>query len=180
MLVSNNEEVFARAHALWDQGRDPRKTFWIDRVGFKYKMSNVQAAIGLGQLERVDEQIEAKRLIAGWYEEELDGVPHVRLFREAEWARSICWMTSLLLDQEAPLSRDDFRKALRERNVDTRPVFPAISQYPIWDRPQAPGPNAKRIGDRGVNLPSGVCLRREQVAYVGRSIREILGAAWPT
>jgi perosamine synthetase len=176
MLVSNNEELFAKAHALWDQGRDPQKTFWINQVGLKYKMSNVQAAIGLGQMERVDELIEAKRLIAGWYAEELAGVPHISLFAEAEWARSICWMTSLILEESSPLSREDFRALLRARNIDTRPVFPAISQYPIWKESHVPCANAKRIGDLGVNLPSGVCLKRDQVAYVGRAIREILGA----
>lgn len=177
MLVTSNDELFEKAQLLWDQGRDPHRTFWINQTGLKYKMSNVQAAIGLGQMERADELIEAKRLITSWYAEELDGVPHVRLFEEAGWARGIAWMSSLTIEDGAPMSREEFRSALRARNIDTRPVFPAISQYPIWKRPQPPCPNARRIGERGVNLPSGVCLRREQVAYVGRCIREALGAA---
>ena len=177
MLVTSDETLFERAQSLWDQGRDPHQTFWINKTGLKYKMSNVQAAIGLGQMERVDELIEAKRLIASWYAEGLDGMPHVRLFEEAGWARGIAWMSSLILEDGAPLPREEFRAALKNRNIDTRPVFPAISQYPIWKRPQPPCPNALWIGDRGVNLPSGVCLRREQVAYVTRCIREVLGAA---
>ena len=177
MLVTSDPMLFERAKALWDQGRDPSRTFWINQTGLKYKMANVQAAIGLGQMERVDELIEAKRLIASWYAEYLDGVPHVHLFQEAEWARGIAWMTSILLEESAPLSREQFLAALKARNVDTRPVFPAISQYPIWKRPQPPCPNALRIGQGGVNLPSGVCLKREQVAYVARCIRDVLGAA---
>jgi perosamine synthetase len=176
MLVANDENLFERAQLLWDQGRDPNRTFWINQVGLKYKMANVQAAIGLGQMERVDELIEAKRLVASWYAEGLDGVPHVRLFEEAEWARGIAWMSSLILDESAPPSREEFRAALKARNIDTRPVFPAISQYPIWKRPQEPRPTAKWIGDRGVNLPSGACLKREQVEYVCRCIREVLGS----
>jgi perosamine synthetase len=175
MLVTSDANLFERAQHLWDQGRDPHRTFWINQVGLKYKMSNVQAAIGLGQMERVDELIEAKRLITSWYAEDLDGVPHVRLFEDAPWARGIAWMNSVLVEDGAPLSREEFRAALKARNIDTRPVFPAISQYPIWKRPQAPCPNALRIGERGVNLPSGVCLKREQVAYVARCIREVLG-----
>ncbi len=176
MLVTSDENLFERAQSLWDQGRDPHRTFWIDKTGLKYKMANVQAAIGLGQMERVDELIESKRLIASWYAEGLADVPHIRLFEEAEWARGIAWMSSLILEESAPLSREEFRTALKRRNIDTRPVFPAISQYPIWKRPQEPCPTAKWIGDRGVNLPSGVCLKREQVEYVSRCIREVLAA----
>ena len=175
MLVTSDENLFERAQLIWDQGRDPHRTFWINQTGLKYKMANVQAAIGLGQMERVDELIEAKRLVASWYAEDLAGVPYIRLFEETEWARGIAWMSSLILEEGAPLSREEFRAALKARNVDTRPVFPAISQYPMWKRPQSPCPTAKWIGDRGVNLPSGVCLKREQVAYVSRCIREVLG-----
>jgi perosamine synthetase len=176
LLVTSDENLFARAQSLWDQGRDPHRTFWINKTGLKYKMANVQAAIGLGQMERVDELIEAKRLIASWYAEGLAGVPHIRLFEEADWARGIAWMSSLILEESAPLSREEFRTALKDRNIDTRPVFPAISQYPIWKRPQEPCPVARRVGDRGVNLPSGVCLKREQVDYVSRCIREMFAA----
>jgi perosamine synthetase len=71
------------------------------------------------------------------------------------------------------IHREALRAELKLRNVDTRPVFPAISQYPIWPREQAPQPNAKRIGDNAINLPSGVLLRREQVDYVCKQIREL-------
>ena len=84
-------------------------------------------------------------------------------------------MSNAILAPDAPLSRDDLRTALRERNVDTRPVFPAISQYPIWERRQDPCPTALDVGQRAINLPSGVLLTREQVRYVSRQIRELLG-----
>jgi perosamine synthetase len=176
MLVTNNDDVFDRVVSLWDQGRDPNRQFWISRLGLKYKMSNVQAAIGLGQLERVDEMIEAKRRVFGWYAEALDGVPHVSLNHETAGVRSIYWMTSILLDPAAGISRDDLRTALKERNIDTRPVFPAISQYPIWNRTVEAAPEAARIGAQGINLPSGVRLRREQVKHIAEAIREILAA----
>jgi perosamine synthetase len=176
MLVTNDTALYEKAILLWDQGRDPRRTFWINQNGWKYKMSNVQAAVGLGQLERVDPLIEAKRQVFSWYAEGLAGLPHVRLNHERPWARSIYWMTSLFLLEDAPIGRDDLIAALKAKNVDTRPVFPAISQYPIWPRVQEPQPNALRIGDRAINLPSGVCLRREQVEYTCRCIREALGA----
>ncbi|KFN39669.1 hypothetical protein KN63_01740 [Smithella sp. F21] len=173
MLVTNNEDLYKRVYSLWDQGRKPG-TFWIQDNGWKYKMSNIQAAIGLGQLERVDELIEAKRRIFRWYAEGLQGIKHVDLCYEPEGTRSIYWMSSILVDIKSPISRDNLREELKKRNVDTRNVFPAISQYPIWPKKQPPQPVAKLVGDQAINLPSGVCLRREQVDYVCDCIRDIM------
>jgi perosamine synthetase len=173
MLLTNDTELYNRAYKIWDQGRVPG-SFWIDTNGWKYKMSNVQAAIGLGQLERVEELVEAKRRIFGWYAEGLQGTPHIRLNREPEGTRSICWMTSIYLEESSKLTRDALRAELKKRNIDTRDVFPAISQYPIWPVKQAPQPRGTRIGARAINLPSGVCLKREQVQYVCEQIRALL------
>ncbi len=174
MLVCNNPQLYEKALKVWDQGRNPTRTFWIDGHGLKYKMANVQAAVGLGQLERCAELVAMKRRVFGWYAEGLRGVPDIHLNRETAGAHSIYWMSSLRLDEGARMSRDDLGAALKKRNVDTRPVFPAISQYPIWGRELAPQPVALRVGRQGMNLPSGVCLRREQVDYVCRQIRELL------
>jgi perosamine synthetase len=172
MLVTDDYELYERARLLWDQGRDPRRTFWIDETGWKYKMSNVQAAIGLGQLEQVEHLIACKRRVFEWYAEDLDGVPHVELCEEVPQARSIYWMSSLVLSEDAPLDRDELQARLLRENVDTRPVFPPIGQYPIWDVPQRSNPVAERIGRRGMNLPSGVLLRREQVRRVAGCVRD--------
>jgi perosamine synthetase len=173
MLVTDDDALYERVHALWDQGRTPG-TFWINEIGWKYKMSNIQAALGLGQLQRIDELITRKRDIFGWYAEGLEGVRGITLNHESEWARSICWMTSILVSEEAGIGRDELRERLKAMNVDTRPVFPAISRYPIWPRPQAPQPNALRIGETGINLPSGHKLRRHEVAYVCDCIRKVV------
>lgn len=174
MLVTNDDALYERAKKIWDQGRNPNKTFWIDAEGVKYKMSNIQAAIGLGQLERADELIAMKRRIFDWYEEGLSGVEGVYLNKEVEGAKSIYWMSSIRLDEGLSIGRDELIKKLRERNVDSRPVFPAISQYPIWDRKQAPQPTASLIGRQALNLPSGVCRNRQEIAYVCRQLKELL------
>lgn len=176
MLVTDDDALYEKALKIWDQGRNPSRAFWIDGDGVKFKMSNVQAAVGLGQLERVDELIELKRRIFDWYDEGLADMRHVTLNREVAGARSIYWMTSLRLDESAPLGRDDLMKALKGRNVDTRPVFPAISRYPIWSRRQPPQPTASRVGQQAMNLPSGVRLSKDEVVYVCRQIRNLLEA----
>ena len=172
MLVTNNKDLYLAAKKIWDQGRNPNKTFWIDGEGVKFKMSNLQAAFGLAQLERVEALIEMKRRIFSWYEEYLADCTYIKLNKEVPGARSIYWMTSLILNYNSPLTRDTLISQLREKNVDTRPVFPAISQYPIWPLQQSPKPNAKLVGDRAINLPSGVCLTKEKVEYVAKCIKE--------
>ncbi|AZR83166.1 aminotransferase [Thiomicrospira sp. S5] len=174
MLVTDNEELYKKATKIWDQGRNPSRTFWIDEKGVKFKMSNVQAAIGLAQLERADELIEMKRRIFDWYQEGLANVPYIHLNKEVEGARSIYWMTSLRLDKDAPISRDQLIQELKTKNVDTRPVFPSISQYPIWDKKQNEQPTAFLVGNTAMNLPSGVCLTKAEVMYVCSSIKQIL------
>jgi len=176
MLATSNPTLYEKALKIWDQGRDPQKTFWIDANGLKYKMSNVQAALGLAQLQRCDQQIEMKRRIFGWYVEGLADCPYIEMMHESKGARSIYWMSNCRLRHDAPFAREELRAQLKKAGVDTRPVFPAISQYPIWPQRQVSPPCALKVGDEGINLPSGVCLTRAQVAYVCRTIMKLLTA----
>lgn len=173
MLVTDNEDLYKRIYALWDQGRTPG-TFWINEIGWKYKLSNIQAALGLGQIERIEELIEAKRRIFSWYAEGLADLQSIMLNHEASWARSIYWMTSIQLNENARLSRDELRSYLLKYKIDTRPVFPAISQYPIWPRTQDPLAISTQVSKQSINLPSGGCLKRDQVAYICAQIRNAL------
>lgn len=174
MLVTNNEQLYEKVESLWNQGRDPRRTFWIHQLGWKYKMSNVQAALGLGQLERADALIEAKRRIFNWYQAKLANVSSIQLCYEPRDTRSIYWMSSIRVLPGARKTSEEVRSELKRRNVDTRPVFPAISQYPFWSKKQEPQSNAKLIGESSINLPSGVCLSKAEVDYVSDQLIDIL------
>jgi perosamine synthetase len=172
MLCTNDKVLYEKAYKIWDQGRIPG-SFWIEELGVKYKMSNMQAALGLAQLERNDLMVEAKRNINNIYFNRLSNHSKVNFFIESKNARSIYWMTSIRL-VNTNLTREDFCAKLKERLIDTRPVFPSISQYPYWPKKQDPQPNSKLIAETGINLPSGVCLSKEQVDYVCDNIIEIL------
>lgn len=172
MLVTNDKELFDRAWKQQDHGRVPG-TFWIDTLGRKYKMSNLTAALGLAQLESGETQIAKKRRINSWYREFLADVPHLSFQEERQGSRSICWMTSVTIAPESRVAATEVAAQLHEQGIDTRPVFPPISSYPIWGNeglPDSPGPNASAIGGTSLNLPSGVRLSRASIERVANAI----------
>ena len=175
MLVTSDAKLYEKAYSIWDQGRKPG-TFWIQENGLKYKMANVVAAIGLGQLQRNDAMVEAKRRIFSWYLQRLNDVPEIRLNSEMPWAHSIYWMTSIVCNNGSINTglRDSIMQHLKSKGIDSRPVFPAISQYPIWPTKQVAEPVADYIGHNAINLPSGVCLTEREVEYICDQIKVAL------
>ena len=173
MLVTDNEELFKRAKKDQDHGRKPG-TFWIDELGHKYKMNNITAALGLAQIERAENQIFRKRRINSWYRDNLSDIGSIEFQSETLGTTSICWMTSFTLNEGAGISRDELINSLKKDGIDSRPVFPAISQYPIWQYEPKIQPNALKIGSSGINLPSGVLLSKPAIERVCVGIRKAL------
>ena len=175
MLVTNNLSLYEKAKKIADQGRNSnaKRSFWIDEKGLKYKMSNLQASFGLAQLERIDTLISMKRRIFKWYKRNLSGLNCIKIHQEHSQAKSIYWMSSICLQNNSNISRDRLIALLKEDGIDTRPTFPAISQYPIWgkNRNEKPAPNANYIAENGINLPSGVCLTESKINYVCEKIK---------
>jgi perosamine synthetase len=132
-------------------------------------MSNIQAALGLAQFERINELIDRKRLIFSWYEKRLDEIEGLHLNKEADWAKSIYWMTSIFLENDFGILRNELMNRLKEDGVDTRPVFPTISKYPMWES-GCHNPNAIAISENSINLPSGHNLEEDQIDYICNSI----------
>jgi dTDP-4-amino-4,6-dideoxygalactose transaminase len=173
MLVTNNEELYRKVKKIQDHGRKSG-TFWIEELGYKYKMSNIQAALGLAQLYRVDNLIYRKRRINSWYRDGLKNITGITFQENLVGTESICWMTSIKIGNSISISRDKVMNQLLEKGIDSRPVFPAISQYPFWNEKNSPKPIAKEIGDRAINLPSGVNLSKNSIDFVISSLYEIL------
>ena len=176
MVVTNDEEKFNKLKKLWDHGRVPG-TFWIDELGYKFKMSNLQAAFGLGQLENIEALIESKKRNYTRYVENLKNTKGIKLSRAGKNTESIYWMTSVLIDSELNIEREALTNQLRDLNIDTRPVFPAISQYPIWGKKYKENPNSKIIGENAFNLPSGVNLKKEEIDYICESLISIVSSS---
>lgn len=173
MLVTNNDELAAKAIQFQEHGRKPG-TFWIEKLGYKYKMSNIQAALGLGQLERADVQIERKKRIRFWYEQELSDIQGISFQEELEQTRSIDWMTSISVKGMTEQQREIFMQELKALGIDSRPVFPTMSSFPIWGKTLGESlikPVANEISVSSINLPSGVKLTRGEVSRVGSAVR---------
>lgn len=170
MLVTNDLNLYEKAIKIWDFGRNVQRTFWIDQIGTKFKMSNIQAALGLGQIERLDEMIYMKRRIFKWYEEFLDH-KKVTLIKENSNNFSIYWMSNIAIESNK-ISRDNLILQLKKKNIDSRPVFPSVSEYPIWESNQNLH-NSKIVARKGLNLPSGVALEKKDIQRVCKEINQL-------
>jgi perosamine synthetase len=175
MLVTNSGEVYQRVQVLRDHGREPGDRMFFNReVAFKYKMSSLQAALGLAQLERIDELVARKRQVFEWYRELLASDSRLTLNCPASDVFSTYWMVTVLLPQSCAGHRDEVRARLAERGIDTRPFFHPLSALPAYAGRRRGGPDQNptsyAISPRGINLPSALNLTRDDVARVAAEL----------
>lgn len=168
MVVSPDKTLIERARHLKGQGLAAHREYWHDVVGYNYRMTNIQAALGLAQLERADEFVRRKREIAELYSKFLEGVP-VKLHRETPGTTHSFWMISLLVER-AEL-RDPLRQHLAAAGIETRPVFYPVHTMPMHSKNFRRHPVAEDLAWRGVNLPSWPGLLDEQVKEISSSIK---------
>lgn len=165
IIITNNKEWAERAFFLENQGRYNDNPYWHPEVGFNYRMTNIQAAIGLAQLEQIDAMIAIRRQNAAHYNRRLADVPGLTLPPEAAWAKNVYWMYSVLVEDEFGMTRDDLRAKLRQTGIDSRPFFYPVHTLPMYNTGQSL-PIAEELGQRGINLPSAATLTSEQIDYI--------------
>ena len=173
MLLTDDEDMAARVNVLQDHGREPGDVSFFNReVAHKYKMTAMQAALGLAQLERLDELVGRKREIFGWYRDRLGEVDGLQLNAEPPGTRNSYWMVTVIPSPEYGVAKGQLLERLRARGIDARPFFYPLSALPPYAaRAQACGaadrnPNAYRLSETGVNLPSGLQLTEPVVDRV--------------
>lgn len=178
-MVTTNDDALANAVlSLRDQGYDLTRRKWLihNRIGYNYRLTNLQAAVGLAQLKRMDEFVEHHRKVATLYNSLLQHVPGITLPPEQPWAKNVYWMYTILVDGAAfGMSKDDLMTKLGEAGIDTRSAFLPIHQQQIY----AKGflgqsyPVADRLSAQGVNLPSGNNTTEEEVHRVAATIASL-------
>jgi len=180
MVVTNDDRLAERARNLKDLAHAPGRRFLHTEVAFNYRMTNVQAAIGLAQLEEVEHYIDLKRKMAAAYEEGLAGVRGLTLPKERPWARSVYWMYAVLVEEEFGMSRDEFAVRLKEAGIDTRTFFLPVHEQPVFAGNKAFAgrsfPVSTALSRKGLYLPSGLALTAAQVREVCRAVKKIRGS----
>ncbi|HJQ51917.1 MAG TPA: DegT/DnrJ/EryC1/StrS family aminotransferase [Gaiellaceae bacterium] len=175
-VLTDDPTLAERARLLRDHAMDPKRRYWHGEIGFNYRITNMQAALGVAQLERLDEFLERKRAIAAVYRAGLEDVPGVTLQEEADWARSSWWMTTLRIDPTYGIDREEVAARLRAAGVDSRPVFVPVHLLPPYLQPDSL-PVAEAVGAEGLSLPSSTSLSDSELEYVIASVRSALSAA---
>jgi perosamine synthetase len=182
MLVTDRQDFHDRCVFLRDHGRPPgsHRLFVTTEVGYKYKLSGLQAAFGLAQLERLDELITRKRQIFAWYEERLRDVPGLRLNYEAPGTRNTYWMVTIVTDAAYGLTHASMMDHFDKQGIETRPFFHPLSALPAFAAaPDAAAARARNshaydISPRALNLPSALMLEEAQVDRVCDAVRALL------
>jgi perosamine synthetase len=176
MFVTNDAALYERVLTLSNHGRsrDRIKQFWPDVVGFKYKMSNIQAALGCAQMERIAELIGRKRQIFYYYRDRLRDLPGVRMNPEPSNIVNGAWMPTVVFDASTGVSREDLIAAFAADNIDARLFFHPLSSLPMFEDAPA-NRRAWDIPTRAVNLPSYHDMTDLEQDRVIRTIHRVLG-----
>lgn len=178
MVVTDDEHLARRLRSLRNLAFEPERRFLHNDLGFNFRLTNVQAAIGLAQVEQIGETVARKRAIGHRYAAALSAVPNIRLQPEREWARSVYWMNGLVLDRETGRDAHVLAERLHAVGVETRPFFLGMHRQPaLLERGLFGGetfPIADEIAEQGLYLPSGVGLTDDQVDAVAMATAQAL------
>lgn len=168
MCVTQNDELAEKMRILRDHGMNPQKKYWHDVIGFNYRMTNLQAALGVAQIKKIDLLVDKKRRNAAAYDKLLEDLLPIVRAPEMPWAKSVFWLYSVLIKNGL---RDKVIKHFERQNIETRPFF-----YPIHFLPPYINklrlPVAEEISATGLNIPSGPNLSRYQIEKVAQLLRE--------
>jgi perosamine synthetase len=178
MVTTDSDELAQRLRLLRNLGfTQPR--FRHELLGFNFRMTGMQAALGLAQLRRFATIVEAKRQVARWYTEELSTTRGLRLPVEREWAKNVYWMYGVVVEPELGMSRDELAVALLKAGIETRTFFCPMNQQPCLQRLEGfvavPCPVADSLWERGLYLPSSHTLGHDRVSTVANAIRAVRG-----
>jgi perosamine synthetase len=180
MVTTNDSALAERLRYLKDHGMSPQRRYYHTELAFNYRMTNIQAALGLAQLEQIEIFIAKRRQVFQWYAQYLSDLPGVLLNTERPGTKNVYWMTCLVLPPDSPIKRDELMAGLRNQGIDSRPFFVPMHQLPHLARYRAVGrdgegcPQASWLGAQGLNLPSGPHLDESTVRRISVIIKELL------
>ena len=174
MVLTADRKLAEHCRLLRDHGMSPQRRYWHPVLGYNYRMTNLQAAVGVGQMEKIGAIVAAKRRIAASYIAALAGIPGLSMPQEPTDTQSVYWLNSICVDPKVfGADRDAVMSALKERGIETRPVFPVVHQQPIYAGSHAPMPVAERLSAHGLSLPSDATLNAGEIQRVADALQRI-------
>ncbi len=177
MVVTSDEKIAQKAQSLKDLGHSPDQRFLHTDIAFNYRMTNIQAAIGLAQFERIDELAERRRRNARLYNDLLKSIEGITIPVEKEWAKNVYWMYSILVTDEFGISRDELMDELKEKGIDTRAFFIPMHQQPALNNiglfAGERYPVAEELSKKGMYLPSSTGLSEDEISHICGTIKEV-------
>lgn len=178
MIVTDNEETAERCRSLRNLCFKPGKRFVHDELGFNFRMTNMQAALGLAQFERLDEFVIKKRYIGKLYTELLKDITSVDLpLEETEFAKNIYWVYGIVLKDTAGMNAEDVMKRLSEKKIGTRPFFYPMHLQPVFKKMSLfineTYPVSENLAEMGFYIPSGLALTDEQIRETASAIKSL-------
>ncbi len=178
MVLTKDPQYAEKARSLRNLCFRPERRFYHTELGYNFRLTNLQAALGLAQLERFDEIVAKKRWMGQAYKERLKDIPVLQLPVEEPWARQVYWMYGFVLDESTNMDAMEFAKRLQAQGVQTRPFFLGMHEQPVFlERGLFVGehyPVAERIARQGLYLPSGLTLTEAQLEDVCETVRKVL------
>jgi len=169
MLTSDDKTLIDQGRFLSQQARDPAPHYEHSTIGYNYRMSNILAAMGRGQLRVLGERVEARRRIFGYYKEALGDIPGIEFMPEAPYGRSNRWLTVVLITpEELGVDRETVEQALEAENIEARLVWKPMHMQPVFKdcRRRGGGEIAEDLFNRGLCLPSGTAMTEEDLDRV--------------
>jgi perosamine synthetase len=175
MFVTNDADLYERVLTLSNHGRSTKqsKQFWPDIVGFKFKMSNIQAAIGCAQMERIDHLVQRKRQFLSYYREQLKELAEIAINPEPDGTINGAWMPTVVFSEKSGIKIEKIQSAFNAKNIDARVFFWPLSSLPMFTS-QYKNPVAQSIQNRSVNLPSYHDITLSEQDRVIKVVTELL------
>lgn len=178
MVLAKSRDHAERARALRNLCFQPDRRFYHDALGYNYRLTNVQAAMGVGQIDRIEETVTRKREIAHAYDAAFSGMPGIRLPVEMSWARNVYWVYGIVLGEERQADAAQVMSQLRARGIETRPFFLGMHEQPVFQKMghfhHECYPVAERLARKGFYLPNGLTITDGQIAEVVEAVKECL------
>jgi perosamine synthetase len=178
MVLTDEPALADKARSLRNLCFQSNRRFFHEELGFNFRLTNLQAALGVAQLERMAEIVVRKIWMGGTYNKLLKGVRGLELPPQESWARNVYWMYGVVLSEEIEMDASQLSQVLRQRGIETRAFFLGMHEQPVFHRRGLfvgeKYPVAERLARRGLYLPSGLALSEDQLKFVCGTIREVL------